>query len=160
MPVTFTYTFDVARYVVAALDLAAWPEESCVAGDTLTWNEFLALAEEARGELHFPKERELLPLARTDTDARVCVHAWIGGKFDVVYDDVEKLRRSEITELPGHAASYAFFPKPAFQWFMAIFERFTVDERISRVPPKLNARFPEIRPLTVRAMLEQCWRGK
>ncbi|KAK7729424.1 hypothetical protein SLS57_001909 [Botryosphaeria dothidea] len=131
VPVTFTYTFDVARYVVAALDLAAWPEESCVAGDTLTWNEFLALAEEARG-----------------------------GKFDVVYDDVEKLRRSEITELPGHAASYAFFPKPAFQWFMAIFERFTVDEKISRVPPELNARFPEIRPLTVRAMLEQCWRGK
>lgn len=72
VPVTFTYTFDVARYVVAALDLAAWPEESCVAGDTLTWNEFLALAEEARGELHFPK-REFLPLTRADTDACVCV---------------------------------------------------------------------------------------
>lgn len=131
VPVTFTYTFDVARFVVAALDLDEWPEESRMAGDVMTWNEFLKLAEEARG-----------------------------AKFSVAYDDVEKLKRSEITELPGHAASYAFFPKKSFQWFMAIFEQFTTDEKTSYVPPELNAKFPEIQPLTVRAMLDQYWRGK
>ncbi|KAL0254355.1 hypothetical protein SLS55_009830 [Diplodia seriata] len=81
-------------------------------------------------------------------------------KFKVVYDDVEKLKRGEITELPGHAASYELFPKPAYQRFMAIFEQFTTDEAICAIPPVLNARFPEIKPLTVRAMLEQYWGEK
>ncbi|KKY27528.1 putative nmra-like family protein [Diplodia seriata] len=83
-----------------------------------------------------------------------------GIKFKVVYDDVEKLKRGEITELPGHAASYEFFPKPAYQRFMAIFEQFTTEEAICAIPPELNARFPEIKPLTVRAMLEQYWGEK
>lgn len=49
---TFTYTFDVARFVRAALDLPAgeWPETSVVIGDKLTFNDFLKLAEEARGK--------------------------------------------------------------------------------------------------------------
>lgn len=51
--VTFTYTFDVARFVVAALDLEAWDEESCIAGDTVTWNEFVMMVEEVRGESPF-----------------------------------------------------------------------------------------------------------
>ncbi|OHW97590.1 NADB-Rossmann family domain-containing protein [Colletotrichum incanum] len=70
-PVSFTYTFDVARYVVAALDLASWPasNELRVVGDELTFNEFVKLAEEVRGV-----------------------------EFDVVYDDVEKLQRFGISE--------------------------------------------------------------
>ncbi len=51
--VTFTYSFDVAKFVVAALSLDKWPREMRVIGDTMTWNEVLRLAEEARG-LHFP----------------------------------------------------------------------------------------------------------
>jgi nucleoside-diphosphate-sugar epimerase len=50
VPVTFTYSYDLARFVVAALDLDEWPEESRVVGDTLTWNEFVTLAEEIRGK--------------------------------------------------------------------------------------------------------------
>lgn len=49
MPVTFTYSFDVAKFVAAALDLAEWPEESRVVGDQMTWNKLVRLAEEARG---------------------------------------------------------------------------------------------------------------
>ena len=48
-PVTWTYSFDLARFVVAALDLEEWPEESRVVGDEVTWNEFVALAEEITG---------------------------------------------------------------------------------------------------------------
>lgn len=49
--ITFTYSFDMAKFLVASLDLQEWPEESKIAGDTLTWNEFVRLAEEATGTL-------------------------------------------------------------------------------------------------------------
>lgn len=49
--ITFTYTFDVAKYIVASLDLAKWPEGSRIVGGQMTWKEFLKLAEEARGAL-------------------------------------------------------------------------------------------------------------
>lgn len=77
-----------------------------------------------------------------------------------MYDDVEKLKRGELTELPGHVASYESFPKKSLQWFMSIFEQFTTDEEISVVPPELNMKFPEIKPLTVRDMLKRYWGDK
>ena len=82
-----------------------------------------------------------------------------GSKVEVQYDDVDKLMRFEITELPGHQALYAHFPKKAFQWFMSIFELYTTDGT-SCVPKEgsLNERFPDIKPLTVRELLERYWR--
>ncbi|KAE8155068.1 hypothetical protein BDV25DRAFT_126216 [Aspergillus avenaceus] len=130
-PVTFTYTFDLARFIVASLDLEKWDEESRVIGDEKTFNEFVALAEEARGS-----------------------------KFQVFYDDVEKLQRSEITELPGHKALYKQIPKESFQWFTSIFERFTADgtSHIARAG-SLNERFPDIKPLSVKNMLDRYWKN-
>lgn len=128
-PVTLTYTFDVARFVVAALDLELWPRELRVVGDELTFNELVAIAEEVKGV-----------------------------KFEVAYDGVEKLRASQITELPGHAASYDKFPKERLQWFLAIFELWMATGR-GRVPREetLNEMFPEIKPLTAREMIERYW---
>lgn len=34
--VTFTYTFDAARFLVAALDLDQWPKQMRIHGDTVT----------------------------------------------------------------------------------------------------------------------------
>lgn len=48
-PVTFTHTFDVAEFVAASLELPSWEKESYVIGDSVTWNEFLRLAEEVKG---------------------------------------------------------------------------------------------------------------
>ncbi|KAL0937796.1 NmrA-like family protein [Colletotrichum truncatum] len=131
-PVTFTYTFDVARFVVAALDLDRWPEthELRIVGDELTFNEFVRLAEEIKGV-----------------------------KFDVAFDDVEKLKASQITELPGHKASYGQFPKEQLQWFFAIFELWMATGlgRVER-EGSLNELFPEIKPLTAREMLEKYWK--
>ncbi|KAK0374324.1 hypothetical protein CLIM01_08314 [Colletotrichum limetticola] len=133
-PVTFTYTFDVARYVVAALDLPTWPadHELRIVGDELTFNEFVRLAEEIKGE-----------------------------KFNVVYDDVEKLKRSEISELPGHKASYAQFPKERLQWFLSIFELWMATGlgKVEGGKGSLNELFPEIKPLTAREMLEKYWKA-
>lgn len=131
VPVTFTYTFDVARFVVAALDLDKWPRELRIVGDELTLNELLALAEEAKG-----------------------------AKFDVTYDPVEKLETSQITELPGHQAAYAKFPKDRLQWFLAIFEMWMAKGQ-ARVPREgsLNEMFPEIKPLTAKEMMRKYWKG-
>ncbi|KAF4464319.1 Nmra-like family [Fusarium albosuccineum] len=48
VPVVFTHTFDVAKFVAALLDSAKWPREVHIIGDRLTWNEMLKLAEEFR----------------------------------------------------------------------------------------------------------------
>lgn len=49
-PMTFTYTFDVAEFVVAALDLPKWDELMYCYGEKTTWNKFLQLAEETTGK--------------------------------------------------------------------------------------------------------------
>lgn len=47
---TWTYTRDVASFVVAALDIPHWDEETYCYGDKMTWNEFVQLAEEMTGK--------------------------------------------------------------------------------------------------------------
>lgn len=47
--ISFTYTRDVAKFVVKALDLPKWEEETFCYGDKVTWNQVLKLAEEATG---------------------------------------------------------------------------------------------------------------
>ncbi|KAL4937925.1 hypothetical protein BDV06DRAFT_215518 [Aspergillus oleicola] len=130
-PVAFTYTFDLAKFIFASLELEQWPEESKVVCDSLTWNEFVSLAEKT-----------------------------LGTKLETHFDPVEKLKRFEITELPGHQALYKEFPKQAFQRFMSIFGLFTADgiSNISR-EGGLNQGFPEIKVLTVRGLLERHWKG-
>lgn len=55
---TFTYTKDVARFVVEALDLIVWEHDTYLIGDEMTWEEFVVIAEDARGgENQFPKVR-------------------------------------------------------------------------------------------------------
>jgi hypothetical protein len=51
VPVVFTHTADVARFVAASLDLSTWEPETWVAGDKVTWNEFVRLAEQATGRV-------------------------------------------------------------------------------------------------------------
>ncbi|KAJ3532106.1 hypothetical protein NM208_g8588 [Fusarium decemcellulare] len=128
--VTFTYTFDVARFVVAALDLPSWPRELRIVGDTLTYNELVKLAEAARGV-----------------------------KFDVKYDDLEKLRKFEITELPGHKKDYEKFPKQVLLPFLSIFQRWMA-EGLGQVPIEgsLNEKFPEIKPLKVKDVMDRYWK--
>ncbi|KAL6416037.1 putative nmra-like family protein [Ilyonectria robusta] len=48
-PVCFIHTFDLATYVALALDLEKWDAEYYVMGDKLSWNEFVKLAEAAKG---------------------------------------------------------------------------------------------------------------
>jgi nucleoside-diphosphate-sugar epimerase len=49
-PMTFTYTKDLAKFVVAMLDLEKWEEETFLYGEKTTWNEFVRVAEEVLGK--------------------------------------------------------------------------------------------------------------
>lgn len=57
-PIVLTYSIDLARFVDGLLATPDWPQRSIVIGDKLTWNEFVKLAESARGKCHgYPAER-------------------------------------------------------------------------------------------------------
>lgn len=131
-PIVFTYSFDVAKFVAAALDLPDWPEELFAVGDRTTWNEFLKLAEEARES-----------------------------KFNVHYEDPEKLKKLEITKLPGHEDATKIMPWEPMRHFCAVFENWLVDGFYD-LPKEntLNEKFPAIKTLTVKEMVEQNWKGR
>ncbi|RTE69355.1 hypothetical protein BHE90_016264 [Fusarium euwallaceae] len=128
--VTFTYSYDVAKFVAVALDMDKWEEETIVAGDKATWNEFLRLAEEIR-----------------------CC------QFDVEYDSIEKLKTWQITELPSHVSSYGLYPKELMQFLMAGLERAMVAGMLDLPFEKaLNLRHPDIKVVKIEDMLRENWK--
>ncbi|KAH6695591.1 hypothetical protein F5X68DRAFT_127656 [Plectosphaerella plurivora] len=130
VPITFTHTFDIAKYVAAYVQKATWEKEVYIIGDKVTWNEFVALAEDARGK-----------------------------KFTVVYDPLEKLAKGEITELPSHTHLYPFFPKPMLQGLFAAFGTFIENGVFDfKVAHTLNQEFPEIKARTVKEVLDAAWK--
>lgn len=50
VPVAFSYSLDVGKVVAKLLDLSEWEKTTLIVGDKLTWNEFLKLAQDAKGE--------------------------------------------------------------------------------------------------------------
>ncbi|KAG7410207.1 Oxidoreductase BOA1 [Fusarium oxysporum f. sp. raphani] len=90
VPVVFTHTFDVARFVAAALDLPVWERTSWIIGDRITWNDLAKQAQEAKG----------VP-------------------FHVTHDSIEALKAGVITDLPSHPQFYHVFPKEHLQGFIA-----------------------------------------
>ncbi|KAI6750466.1 hypothetical protein HG530_014747 [Fusarium avenaceum] len=129
-PIVFTYTFDVAKFVIAALDLKTWPEELRILGTKLTFNELVRLGEKARGE-----------------------------KFTVAYDDMKKLRRFEVTELPGHKKDYSKFPKGVLLPFVSIFQRWMAEGYGDlEYKGSLNEMFPDIRTLTAQELMQCYWK--
>jgi hypothetical protein len=125
-PVYFTHTTDLAKYVVALLGLDRWEKKYFVYAEKMTWNEAVTIAEAAKGV-----------------------------KFSVAYDSVEKLKRGEITELPGHKAVYQHFhgsgdAKAMFQKVMAGVAVYMAEGQMVYEGPLLNEIFPSIKPLKVR----------
>lgn len=132
VPVAFTYSFDVGDFVAALLTQSAWGKDSYTIGDKVTWNEFLAIAEEARG-----------------------------AKFDTTYDSMEKLKSSQVTELPAHISAYAYMPKPMLQGFMAAFGLMFEQGAFNfKFEGSLNDQFPEIKTRKVKDLVNEAWKGK
>ena len=131
-PVAFAYTYDVVRVVAEVLSMApgSWQDITYIVGDKLTWNEFLALAEEAKGT-----------------------------SFTVAYDSEEKLARGEMTELPNHVEAYARTSKDELVeiysklGLMMVRGAFDLDLGLS-----VSRQYPDIKMLTVREMLQRAWK--
>ncbi|KAL7941064.1 hypothetical protein V8C42DRAFT_361477 [Trichoderma barbatum] len=128
--ISLTYTFDLAKFIVASLSLPEWEEITYCYGDKTTWNKFLKLAEEARGS-----------------------------KFEVTYDSVEKLRSGQITELPGHRAVYDQIPKDYMHKYLSLFGLLVTEGGMDvPVEKALNTRFPDIKTVKIKDVVAK-WQG-
>ncbi|KAJ4316590.1 hypothetical protein N0V84_007787 [Fusarium piperis] len=131
-PVAFSYSFDVAKIVVRLLEIPEWQETTYIIGDKLSWNQFLELAQEARGT-----------------------------EFKVYHDDLEKLKNGQITELPGHIPAYPFFPKAHLQGLYATLEKLMVLGEFNLPSDKaINNQLSDIKLLTAKEMLSQTWKAQ
>jgi nucleoside-diphosphate-sugar epimerase len=76
-PAVFTHTTDIARFAAASLDLPKWEKEYYVCGDRVTWNEFVRLAEEVKGQ-HSLETPPFLGCANTSQEQNSPSHttAW------------------------------------------------------------------------------------
>jgi hypothetical protein len=128
-PVSFAYTYDVASVVAEILTTPKWDEATYIVADKLTWNDFVALAEAARGR-----------------------------KFHVSYDHVDELAKGNITELPSHSEVYHEFPKEELQEMYSglglSMARGTFDLDLNK---SVHLQFPHIQMMTVRDMLRDIW---
>ena len=132
VPVVFTHSFDIGNFVAALLAESSWEKECYIIGDKVTWNEFLTIAEEARG-----------------------------AKFETTHDSLETLRAGQITELPSHVEVYPFFPKPMMQGLFATFGILFEQGVFDFQPEKsLNEQFPDIKTTKVKELVTEAWKGK
>jgi hypothetical protein len=129
VPVVFTHTFDVGKFVAALLTKENWEKETYIIGDKLTLNEFVRVAEEVKGT-----------------------------KFTVEHDSLDKLKTGQITELPSHPNAYNIFPKPMLQGMFAAFG-LMIENGVFDFKPShtLNDEFPNIKPKTVRNIITEAY---
>ncbi|KAG4282048.1 hypothetical protein FPRO06_10951 [Fusarium proliferatum] len=128
-PMTFTYTFDVAKFVVAALDLPKWEQ----------------LMQRMLQARHSPNTTGF----KADNI--------IGSKFDVHYDPPEKLNKGEVTELPFNRNA-ADLPQKVLEGLMSLWGLYVLEGKYDMPTDKaLNNVFPSIQPLKVEDVMEM-WR--
>ncbi|KAK8107510.1 isoflavone reductase like P3 [Apiospora kogelbergensis] len=130
VPVVFTYSSDIARYVARLVGLPKWDKDSFIVGDKVTWNEFLGFAEEATGNT-----------------------------FTVVVDSMDKLESGHVSELPGHREMYASAPKDNLQAAWSGVCRLCEDGGFDfEASPSLAESFLDPKPRKVRESLLEAWR--
>ncbi|CAH0055971.1 unnamed protein product [Clonostachys solani] len=129
-PVIMTHTSDVGKYVAASLDLEKWEPIHSIAGDKVSLNELLSYAEAAKGK-----------------------------KFTVTYDSIESLKQGHLTELPGQAANYNQIPKEVLQKLLVSFHLWYAEGVLNyELGTTLNDKFPEIKPLKAKEMIDRAWK--
>lgn len=143
---TFTYTKDLAKFVVAALDLPKWTYPMVCYSDKSTWNKAVKLAEGYRGAFSI--------MWHSGTEQMMT-----GSKFKVAYDSIEKLRRGEITELPAHVAAYSFIPKSLVYGIQSKFGLYVAYGMFDFLEEgSLNQQFPEIKTTALEDIIGH-WKG-
>jgi hypothetical protein len=130
VPVVFTLTSDVGKFVAASLD-SEWPEKSVIVGTRVTLNELLSFAEDATGK-----------------------------KFSVTYDSLEKLKGYQVTELPANIPRYQFFPKQMMDGLLATMGVGMAEGWFDLKGETLNSKFPQVKATGAKEFLSQVWSGK
>jgi hypothetical protein len=131
VPVVFTHTWDIAKFVTAYIEKPEWDREAYIIGDKITFNEFVRLAEDIKGV-----------------------------KFNVSYDSEEDLAAGKATELPSYPHVYPFFPKEALLPMVAgmgwMMHKGYFDLDTKRA---LNKEFEAIKPRTIKELLVQAYKS-
>ena len=76
------------------------------------------------------------------------------------YDDLDKLKRGEVTELPSQKPRYSVFPRELAQAINSAFGIWIdrgdldFDEKTS-----LNTKLLEIKPIKLKELLEKAWKN-
>ncbi|KAI8240342.1 Oxidoreductase swnN [Colletotrichum sp. SAR 10_99] len=125
---SMTYTIDLARFIVRLLDEPSWPRTASISGTDTTFNEIIALLEK-----------------------------YHDAKFDVIYDDVEKLKNGDATlvSIPDESSG---IPVALLKQMTVAFSLMVVSG-VCALPKegRLNDMFPELRLTTVEELLEKAW---
>ncbi|CAI7662563.1 unnamed protein product [Penicillium glandicola] len=124
--ICMTYTYDMASYLVKALDLDEWPDFSVIVGDEVTYNQVLGMAEEFTGK-----------------------------KFKVTYDSLEQINTGDVTVPPQPEGLE--YSSDELKEVTALVSRLTVSNVFQLPDDRLNTRFPEVKPITMRQFLHDAW---
>jgi hypothetical protein len=146
--ICMTYTYDMATYLVKALDLDEWPEFTVVVGDEVTYNQVLGMAEEFTG----------MHIVRTlfDTACELTTITGIGKKFKVTYDSLEKIMSGDVTVPPQPEGVES--SSDELKEITALVSRLTVNDVFSLPDDRLNTWFPEVKPIAMREFLHKAWK--
>ncbi|KAF0320829.1 hypothetical protein GQ607_011913 [Colletotrichum asianum] len=125
---SMTYTIDLARFIVRLLDQDNWPKTASISGSDATFNEIIALLEK-----------------------------YHNAKFEVIYDDVEKLKSGDATlvSIPDESSG---IPVALLKQMTVAFSLMVVSG-VCALPKegRLNDMFPELRLTTVEELLAKAW---
>jgi hypothetical protein len=156
--VSFTYTKDLGKFVVAAMELEKWDESMWCYSENTTFKKLLEVAEEVTGS--YPPSRSIPSHLFLIKERVIRLTLAIGTKFTVTFDSEEKLARNEITELPSHPYLYPYIPKPLLVGLLAKFGLWAV-KGVMVVPHEgsLNERFPEVQTKSVQDVVG-AWKGR
>jgi hypothetical protein len=132
VPVAFTYTQDVARFVAASLTLPRWSSRTWVVGDKVTWNKVVALAESAKGV-----------------------------KFNVTYDSVEMMKAGRVTALPSHLEMRALIPQEVLEGILSLYG-LLFEAGVFDLKPEHTIRedFPNIKVKSFKELMTEAWGRK
>ncbi|CAG8143014.1 unnamed protein product [Penicillium nalgiovense] len=141
--ICMTYTYDMAVYVVKLLDLDEWPEFSVIVGDEITYNQLLGMLEEFTG-------KHIACHYLTCTGSLTIIFE-TAEKFKVTYDSLEQIKTGDVTVPPQPEGMEC--SSDELKEMTALVSRLTVNNVFQLPGDRLNTRFPEVKPITMRQLL-------
>ncbi|KAF2018119.1 NAD(P)-binding protein [Aaosphaeria arxii CBS 175.79] len=127
--ISFLFSADVAKYVVALLDLDRWPELSRFRGSTVTPKEMVEAAEKVTGT-----------------------------KWTVEYDSVEDIAQGKVTVFKQPKGTYENVSDEELRVLVVWFNEFAIKGMFDLSEKEvMNDKFPDIKPIRFQGLIESAW---